>query len=117
MRCTSCNQPTKVTNSRPRDDGAIRRRRECTACGRRFSTEEWPSDIAGQFIGEIPEVGHGISGPLEAVRRRAILADKINQNERELMAARERILEIQLAQLALLQGVLARDDAKEAARP
>jgi transcriptional regulator NrdR family protein len=47
VRCTSCNEPTRVIDSRPRDDGVIRRRRECTARSRRFTTEEWPNDIAG----------------------------------------------------------------------
>ena len=42
MRCPSCGCPeSKVVDSRPSDDGSsIRRRRECTACGKRFSTYE-----------------------------------------------------------------------------
>lgn len=42
MRCPYCNSPdTKVTDSRDTDDGAsIRRRRQCLACGRRFTTYE-----------------------------------------------------------------------------
>ncbi|OGE87526.1 MAG: transcriptional regulator NrdR [Candidatus Doudnabacteria bacterium RIFCSPLOWO2_02_FULL_49_13] len=42
MRCPNCqNDDTKVLDSRPISDGlAIRRRRECTKCGARFSTHE-----------------------------------------------------------------------------
>jgi hypothetical protein len=64
---------------------ATRRRRECRACGRRFTTEEWPHTEG--WLGELPTIGHGISGPLEAVRRRAILAAARDENARELAAA------------------------------
>ncbi len=42
MRCPYCEEPdTKVVDSRPTEDGkAIRRRRECNACGKRFTTYE-----------------------------------------------------------------------------
>jgi transcriptional repressor NrdR len=40
MNCPFCSEAeTKVTDSRPEQDG-IRRRRECLACGRRFTTLE-----------------------------------------------------------------------------
>ncbi len=42
MRCPACSSlDDKVVDSRTADDGAaIRRRRECLACGRRFTTYE-----------------------------------------------------------------------------
>jgi transcriptional repressor NrdR len=42
VRCPYCEaDDDKVVDSRPTDDGAaVRRRRECLACGRRFSTQE-----------------------------------------------------------------------------
>ena len=42
MKCPHCGHPeSKVTDSRPQDDNAtIRRRRECLACQRRFTTYE-----------------------------------------------------------------------------
>ena len=42
MKCPYCSSDdTRVINSRPADDGiAIRRRRECAACNRRFTTYE-----------------------------------------------------------------------------
>ena len=42
MRCPFCSNPeSKVVDSRPSDEGAsIRRRRECLACHKRFTTYE-----------------------------------------------------------------------------
>ena len=42
MRCPFCYvDDTRVIDSRPADDGcSIRRRRQCDACGRRFTTYE-----------------------------------------------------------------------------
>ena len=42
MKCHFCdNLDTKVIDSRPKEDGhAIRRRRECEVCGKRFTTYE-----------------------------------------------------------------------------
>ncbi len=42
MRCVYCNHlESKVVDSRPTEDGwAIRRRRECMNCGKRFTTYE-----------------------------------------------------------------------------
>ena len=42
MQCPICSHPdSKVVDSRPSADGSsIRRRRECSACGRRFTTYE-----------------------------------------------------------------------------
>jgi hypothetical protein len=81
MRCTSCNQATRVLDSRPRSDGATRRRRECLSCGRRFTTEELPN---AAWLGELPESSHESGGPLEAVRRRAILSAARDANLREM---------------------------------
>src|SRR2546422_11463571 len=49
MNCPFCSQAeTKVTDSRPEEDG-IRRRRECLACGRRFTTLE-RVELAGVVV-------------------------------------------------------------------
>ena len=47
MKCPFCeNLDTKVVDSRPTDEGqAIRRRRECEECGRRFTTYEKIEEI------------------------------------------------------------------------
>ena len=44
MECPHCQSPTRVLESRHVDDGAaIRRRRECGACGHRLTTFERPA--------------------------------------------------------------------------
>ena len=47
MRCPFCeNADSKVIDSRPTEDGhAIRRRRECTRCGNRFTTYEKVEEV------------------------------------------------------------------------
>ena len=47
MRCPFCEEPdTKVIDSRPTEEGhAIRRRRECVKCGKRFTTYEKVEEI------------------------------------------------------------------------
>ena len=43
MVCPACQSPTRVLESRSADaGGAVRRRRECPSCGRRFTTYERP---------------------------------------------------------------------------
>lgn len=67
MRCPSCGmQDSKVVDSRPSDDGStIRRRRECLACGRRFTTYE--------RLGENPLVVLKSDGTSEVFDREKIL--------------------------------------------
>ena len=47
MRCPYCDtEEDKVVDSRVADDGrAIRRRRECLGCGRRYTTYERPEEV------------------------------------------------------------------------
>ncbi len=47
MKCPYCDEPdTKVIDSRPTEEGkAIRRRRECPKCGKRFTTYEKVEDM------------------------------------------------------------------------
>lgn len=41
MKCPYCGkEDSKVTDSRPTEDGSIRRRRQCDFCGKRFTTYE-----------------------------------------------------------------------------
>lgn len=67
MRCPACgHSDSKVVDSRPSDDGsAIRRRRECLACGRRFTTYE--------RLGENPLIVLKSDGTSEVFNREKIL--------------------------------------------
>ncbi|HEY7267007.1 MAG TPA: ATP cone domain-containing protein [Solirubrobacterales bacterium] len=40
MHCPRCDSPTRTLETRRVPDGAVRRRRECTECGHRFTTYE-----------------------------------------------------------------------------
>jgi hypothetical protein len=110
MRCTSCNAATAVLDSRTRaTDGAVRRRRECKSCGRRFTTEEWPQ---AAWLGELPESTHESGGPLETVRRRAILAAARDENDRQRAEVGERLLGTMERMLALADKYGLKEEAK-----
>ena len=67
MRCPFCdNQETKVIDSRPTEDGhAIRRRRECERCNRRFTTYEKVEEVILMVVKK--------DGSREAFDRRKIM--------------------------------------------
>ena len=51
MKCIYCNcTESRVVDSRPTEDGAIRRRRECEECKRRFTTYEKIEMLPGFVI-------------------------------------------------------------------
>ena len=110
MRCSACNAETRVLDTRTRStDGATRRRRECVACGRRLTTEELPGTES--WLGELPEFTRESGGPLEAVRRRAILASVRDENERGMATVVAR-MEATLAEMrTILQHQAEREEA------
>ena len=60
MRCPFCNEDdTKVIDSRPVDN-AIRRRRQCEKCGRRFTTYEKVETIPMMIIKKRENVADGL---------------------------------------------------------
>ncbi|MBO8142749.1 MAG: transcriptional repressor NrdR [Firmicutes bacterium] len=76
MRCPYCNHDqSKVLDSRATDEGAsIRRRRECGACGRRFTTyERWE---------EIPLMVIKKDGRREPFQRQKILTGLLKACEK-----------------------------------
>lgn len=76
MNCPFCGQlDSKVIDSRPTDEGqAIRRRRECNACQRRFTTYE--------KVEEIPLIVIKKSGNREPFNRNKILKGVIRACEK-----------------------------------
>lgn len=73
MRCMFCNHTdSKVVDSRPTEDGwAIRRRRECVGCGKRFTTYE---KIENPVILVIKKDGRREPFDIEKVKRGIIKA-------------------------------------------
>lgn len=49
MTCPKCNEKTKVIDSKA-DADSTERRRECTACGYRFSTFEIDKDLYERLV-------------------------------------------------------------------
>ncbi|MBQ9058491.1 MAG: transcriptional repressor NrdR [Atopobiaceae bacterium] len=86
MRCPKCGQEdSKVVDSRPSENAsAIRRRRECTSCGFRFTTyerrEEQPL-IVIKKDGERETFDRQkiMNGLIRATVKRNIMTDQLNQ--------------------------------------
>jgi transcriptional repressor NrdR len=90
MRCPWCNaDDDKVVDSRPADEAAaIRRRRECLACGRRFTTYERVEEV-----GLVVRKRDGIKEPfdrdkLEAGIRKALSSRPVTNLAIDQMVAR-----------------------------
>jgi len=84
MRCPFCgNANTKVTDSRSSDaDDAIRRRRECLECGKRFTTferlEETPITVVKKDDGREPfDREKLLSGVRRAVIKRHVSVEQV----------------------------------------
>ena len=85
VRCPGCSSlEDKVVDSRTADDGAaIRRRRECLGCGRRFTTyerlEEAPLVVLKRSGGREPFSRAKVAaGVLAAAKNRPISADDVD---------------------------------------
>ena len=114
MHCPYCrNTDSRVVDSRLTDDGtAIRRRRQCGACGRRFSTVETTSlnVIKRSGVAEPFDRAKVISGVRKACQGRpvsdddlAMLAQEVEENVRASGAAEIDAHKVGLAILGPLQ--------------
>lgn len=122
MRCPFCkSDDDKVIDTRPAEDGsAIRRRRECLGCGRRFTTherlEEMPVRVVKKNGGREPfDRGKILAGVLRAVEKRPISMAQaealVSAVEREILDQAEkeissrRIGELVMARIAEIDDV------------
>ena len=122
MRCPFCNREnTRVVDSRPvEENNAIRRRRLCDVCGRRFTTYEKVESIPLSVIKkdmsrEQYNRAKVEAGVLRACYKRPISAEQVdeavdaietrifNESEREIPSSR--IGEIVMEHLKTLDGV------------
>jgi len=85
MHCPFCNsEDTKVIDSRPADDqNAIRRRRECNTCGKRFTTyerlETFPLMVVKKDERREPYSREKVeTGILNACHKRPVSAEQIS---------------------------------------
>ncbi|MFC7330069.1 transcriptional regulator NrdR [Marinactinospora rubrisoli] len=81
MHCPFCRHPdTRVIDSRSTDDGAaIRRRRSCPACGRRFTTQETVLLMVAKRSGVTEPFSRGkiIAGVRRACQGRPVTEDAL----------------------------------------
>jgi transcriptional repressor NrdR len=116
MHCPFCREAdSRVVDSRATDDGAaIRRRRQCTACGRRFTTMESPSlnVLKRSGVSEPFSRAKVISGVRKACQGRpvsdddlALLAQQVEDTIRQSGMAEVPSGEVGLAILAPLRDL------------
>ena len=81
MRCPFCDHPdTKVIDARNQRDAAVkRRRRECSECGRRFTTYERIEDLKRDGRREIFDRLKIVTGLQKACQKRRVSVDAIEQ--------------------------------------
>ncbi|MDA8212583.1 MAG: transcriptional regulator NrdR [Clostridia bacterium] len=91
MKCPFCeHEETKVLDSRSADEGtSIRRRRECTACGRRFTTYERMEDrpflvVKSNGSREAFDRDKLLRGIMKATEKRPVSMDTLNQLVQEV---------------------------------
>ncbi|GFN35981.1 transcriptional regulator NrdR [Tepidimicrobium xylanilyticum] len=101
MNCPFCNyQETKVVDSRPTDEGqAIRRRRECLKCSKRFTTYEKIERIPLIVVKkdgnrQTYDRNKILNGILKACEKRPVplevIEDMVNEIEKELYNSMEK---------------------------
>lgn len=114
MRCPFCREDdSRVVDSRAIDDGlAIRRRRECAACGRRFTTSETSALVIAKRNGVMEPFNRAkvVSGVRKACQGRpvseddlALLAQKVEDALRATGTAEIPAMEVGLAILGPLR--------------
>ncbi len=121
MRCPFCNETEgRVVDSRSSKDGdAIRRRRECLKCGRRFTTYERIEEVAQMVIKkdgrrEIFDRWKLKSGILKASEKRPINLEQvealIDDVERELFNSTEHEITTKLVGESVMRKLKSLDE-------
>jgi len=101
MRCPFCRQDNdKVVDTRPSEDGStIRRRRECLACSRRFTTHERLEEVPLRVVKkdgsrEVFSREKVMGGIMKAMEKRPVSVQQVEELvdsiERELLDASDR---------------------------
>ena len=113
MRCPYCSQDeAKVVDSRSSKDGeAIRRRRECLNCGRRYTTYERIEEVAQMVIKkdgrrEVFDRWKLKAGILKAVEKRPVSLEQVEALIDEVEKALFGATEHEVATSALGEGVM-----------
>jgi transcriptional repressor NrdR len=114
MRCPFCSAiEDKVVDTRPSDnDQVIRRRRECTACGRRFTTYERVDEILPLVIKkdgrrEPFDRGKILSGLKKACSKRPVAMETLEQAADKIERALEEAGEKEIPSTRIGDAVMA----------
>jgi transcriptional repressor NrdR len=107
MHCPFCRYAdSRVTDSRTSEDGsAIRRRRQCPECGKRFTTSETASLTVIKRSGVVSGVGKACQGRPVSDADLAVLAQQVEEIIRSSGAAQVEAHEIGLAILEPLRAL------------
>ena len=118
MRCPFCdNEDSKVIDSRPSDEGrAIRRRRECEKCGKRFTTYE---KVEATILMVIKKDGSReafdrdklMSGIIKACEKRPVSMDDIEKVVNEIERGLNNLMQKEVQSTFI--GELVMDQLKE----
>lgn len=121
MKCPFCNHiEDKVIDSRStQDDSSIRRRRECTRCGRRFTTYEYVERIPLMVIKkdgrrEPFNVSKILDGLIRACQKRPVgvaqLESLVQEVEKEIQKKYDREIESKAIGEMVIERVAKLDD-------
>ena len=121
MRCPFCNHTeAKVVDSRASKDGdAIRRRRECLQCGRRYTTYERIEEVAQMVVKkdgsrEIFDRWKLKAGILKSVEKRPVSLDQIealiDEVERKLFGSTEHEVSTEAIGQAVMEKLRSLDE-------
>lgn len=118
MKCPFCgNEESKVIDSRPTDEGErIRRRRECIACAKRFTTYEIIESVPIVVVKkdksrEVFDRNKLFSGMLRACEKRPVPLETIESAVNDIEAALQNSLDREVTSVHI--GELAMDRLKE----
>ncbi|MDD3400913.1 MAG: transcriptional regulator NrdR [Eubacteriales bacterium] len=113
MKCRFCSSiDSKVIDSRPSEDGsAIRRRRECIGCGRRFTTFERIEEVPIMVVKrdgrrELFEPDKIRNGVRKACEKRPISAETQNRMVDEISREVNNSLDAEISTVALGEMVM-----------
>ncbi|MBR5236231.1 MAG: transcriptional repressor NrdR [Clostridia bacterium] len=100
MKCPYCEyEESKVIDSRPTDENeAIRRRRECLSCGKRFTTYEKVENIPLMVIKkdgsrQMFDSQKLLNGIMRACEKRPVSADEMERVVYEIETAAQNLME------------------------
>ena len=116
MKCCFCGHTeSKVIDSRPTDEGAsIRRRRECLACGKRFTTYETIETVSvmvvkkGQVQRALTREKASLKGLLRACEKRPVPVKQLENLVDEVETTVQNMLEREVTSEAIGEMVMER---------